>query len=798
MKNVKRLTAICLVLIMLFALAACGDTATSELVLTADKTTAQRGDVVTLTATVKKGESESAASDAAFEITEGATYATISENKLTIGASAKNGAVVKVKAVSGELTSNEVSVTVSVPLVSISASSSAEGEIARGSSVILEKTLNPTDCGADVKWVFVEGASSAAVSGDVLVVNQNATAGTVIKVKAVSGSIESNVLTFTVAATQEEINASRYIISFDEDKIVFDKNGLFTPALNVSVYNYNLEEVSDLAVNFEITQGEEFLAIAANGYACTLSAVGHGTATVKATIEGTAVFATATVQVIVPPSAINLPEMFRERPGYTYSFSMKNPKTGEAYTLPFEPAAVGEGACQDIELSFSHKDGSVGDAVATYENGLITFHKEGEVTVTVKSNSGSRYETSVSYKFNINKGYNVSTFEELVKIANDAAYTGSLPINFVVTEKPTGATEYKYGYDLVPVTALLAPDAQSFADVIDINKSTVRFLNKGVTINGNLHKIDASQLRIPTGDEISAYKAQGGYWNEQDAIIIIRPWAEGELPAASYRVELYDFEVVGNCPIALDVNTARPAGVYKRGIMVGDLNDENYKANYYLTMKNVDATACYVGIRLLHVVDGRVDGCFVNNCFSNGFEIGGSILTLNDITYGACGAVGIELVADDCKEAGINRNQNQQVTYSGSVNVEFRNNNRTEYMENYKIEIIPGTEMTIAQILAACFEANGMTPNQLAHFYNEQGEIVYVTFIFHDLSKGTPNTSEIIYPGFQSGGIINARDLPTDGSVDTTHEYIEFDVAIAGVGNAGKAYFYNYNYVPAE
>lgn len=65
------------------------------------------------------------------------------------------------------------------------------------------------------------------------------------------------------------------------------------------------------------------------------------------------------------------------------------------------------------------------------------------------------------------------------------------------------------------------------------------------------------------------------------------------------------------------------------------------------------------------------------------------------------------------------------------------------------------------------------------------------------VGTGTPNTSEIIYPGFQAGGIINARDLPTDGSFDTTHEYIELDVQALG-HDAGKAYFYNHNYVPAN
>jgi len=765
------------------------------LILSADKTTALRGDVVTLATVLKKDDQESIPTDVTFAITEGAAYATLDGNKLTVNATAAANAVIKVKAISGELVSNEITVAVSVPLTAISATT-AEGELARGTSVILQKTLTPIDCGATVTWVLVEGNTAASIAGDVLVVNQNAATGTVIKVKAVSGNIESNVLTFTVAATQEEINASRYFISFDEDSITFDKNGLVAPILNVSVFNYNLEEVTGLTIDYEILTGGEFVAITPNGYTCTLAALGHGQATVRATIRGTEVSQTATVNVIVPPSAINLPAVFRERPGYMYNVSMQNPATGAAYTLPFVPTVVGTGVCTDFIVSFTHKDGSTGATVATYDNGSIQFLKEGEVTVTVTSNSGSRYETSVSYKFNINRGYNVTTFEELSALANDPTYTGSTPINLVVTEKPVGATSYEYDFDLVPATALKAPGEQLFVDIIDINKSSIRFLNKGVIINGNQHKIDASQLRIPTSEEISGYTAQGGSWNDHAALFAVEPWAAAQTAIATYRVELYDFEVKGNCPITLDANTAKPAGVYRRGIIIGSLS-ETAPANYYLTMQNVNATACHVGIRLLHVVDGRVDNAFVNDCFSNGFEIGASILTLNNITYGACGATGIELVADHSNMAGVNRNQNQQITYSGKVSVEFRNNNQTEYLENYKINLA-GTQMTIAQILAACFEANGMQPGQLAHFLNENNEIVYVTFMFHDLEKGTPNTSEIIYPGFQGAGIINAKDLPADGNFDTTHEYIEFDVAIAGVGNAGKAYFYNYKYQPAN
>ncbi|MBE6530477.1 MAG: hypothetical protein E7679_00095 [Ruminococcaceae bacterium] len=732
-------------------------------------------------------------------LVEGSEYASMAGNVLVVSQTAADGAAIKVKAVSGSIESNVLTFTVDVPdnrvpLTSLSISSDSTS-VNRGAASVITLTKTPVNTTDLVTWELIEGSNIATMADNILVVNQNAVGGSVIKVKAISGSIESNVLTFTVAYSQEEINNSRYFMSFDEDSITFDKNGTFAPLLNVTVYNYNFEEITDCVIDYTIQSGSEFISLTPNGYACSLTALGHGTATVRATIRGTTVTETATVKVIVPPQVINLPEVFRERPNHNYSFSMSNPDTQTPYTLPFTATALGERVCTDMTVTFTHADGSTGDAVATYTNNAITFHKEGIVTATVTSNSGSRNETTVSYKFDVNKGYNVSTFEELRALAANANYTGSLPINLVVTQKPVGATNYTYGYDLVPATALLAKEAQTFADVIDANKSTVRFVNKGVIINGNQHKIDASQLRVPTGDEISTYTAQGGSWGEHTALLQVYPWVDGTAPLATYRVDIRDLTVVGNCPIDYDTTSSRPGGVYNRGILIGDLN-EDHPANYYLSMSNVSAQACRVGMRLLHIVDGRIDNAKVDNCFSNGFEIGGSILTLNNTTYGACGATGIEIVPEHSNKAGTNRNQNQQVTYAGNVTFTFLNDNTTKYMQNYTI----GGTYTVPVILNAAFNdtANQLTNEQIAHFVNAEGKIGYVTFKFHDVGTGTPNTSEIIYPGFQSGGIINARDLPKDGSKDTTHEYIEIDVIVTGLGDAGKAYFYNHNYVPAN
>lgn len=803
MKTVKKLSILCLAVLMLFALVACNNDQVEEnagvLTLTADKTTANAGDTVTFSALLTKGEETSVPTDVTYAIVEGADYATIAGNKLTVKDTVPNGTLIKVNATlatEGEdaLTSNTVEITVSKPLTALAITADKSGEVDRGSLINLSLTKTPEDSLATVTWTVVEGADYATVEGTKLFIDGSAIGGTVIKVKAVSGTVESNVLTFTVKLNQEELNDNRYILSFDEDKVTLDKNG-DAQLLTVSVYNGNFEEITDQIVDYVVLDGDDFVSVSTNNNICTLTALGHGTATVRATIRGTAISETAEVKVIVPPTAINLPEMFNERPNLEYSFSMKNPANNAAYTLPFTATAVGSKVCQDMTVTFADASGNT-ENVATYTNNGITFLKTGVVTVTVSSNSGSRVETKTTYKFNVNNGYNVSSFEELVALANNPAYTGSLPINLVVTAKPVSATGYAYGYDIVPAVALQAN--QAYADVTNPDKTSINFYNKGAIINGNRHKIDASQVRIPTSAEIDANTPAGApRFDRHGALLCIEPQYDDNnaRDLATYRVELRDLTVVGNCPIDYETTAQRPSGVYYRGILIGKTTDsdniDDQPVNYYLTTSNVNAEAFITGIRLLHVVAGQLDNTKVDNCFMNGLEIGGSVLTLNNTTYGACGAAGIELIGEDSDKAGATRDQRQQITYAGNVTVTFANNNQTRYMQNYKLDVGMGP-MTIHQILMGCVEANGLTNTQISHFQNANEELYYVSLAF--IGRGNcPNYTQIIYPGFQSGGIINAKDIP-DGTINTTCEYIVVDISIPGVGSLGQAYFYNHNY----
>ncbi len=835
MKTVKKLLIVCLAVLMLVTMVACdreetptpgndtntndttnntntnnNDTSnnnnnneeeTSELVLSADKTTANVGQTVTFAVLLQKGEEKSVPTGVTYAIVEGGDHATLVGNTLTIKDTAANGAQVKVNATYDKLTSNVVTVTVSKPLTSLAISSDKTGEINRGSLVTLSVTKTPADAAAEVTWTVVEGADKATIEGNKLFIDGSAIGGTIIKVKATAGTVESNILTFTVALNQQELNDNRFILSFDEDNVVLDKNGQVAPMLNVSVYNANFVEQTDKIVDYAVLSGDEFVSLTANGNACALTALGHGTATIRATIRGTAISETATVKVIVPPDAINLPEMLQERTNHTYSFSMKNPNAQEANVMPFAatPAGIRYAlVCQDMTVSFTHKDGSTGDSVATFGTDGITFLKEGEVTVTVSSNSGSRVETTTSYKFNINKGYNISTFEELIALGNDSTYTGSQPINFVVTQKPVGAGK-AYGYDIVPAVAL-KPQTTEGQTLNELKTgASAQFINKGIIINGNRHKIDASQLRVPTADERQANDT----WDNPGNLLEITPYtaAQEMQPLATHRVELNDLTIIGNCPINYNAESSSPFGVYHRGIKIGGETNSRQPANYYLTMNNVTTEAFRTGMRLMHIVDGRVNNAKVDNCFGNGFEIGASIIELHNTTYGACGAVGIEVSPEHSDKAGVSQNQAQQITFSGETSFTFFNsidgNKQTVYMSKYDLV---GYSVPLIIQGAITHESNNLSLNQIDHFIDqdeEPGKIGYVIFQFHDLGTGSPNVSQIIYPAWQQGGIINARDLPTDG-VDTTHQYIELDMTLThpllGTISGGKGYLLNLNY----
>lgn len=782
-----------------------------SLELRSDKTQAVCGEQVTLSAFLKSQGSETPYNEAVYTIVEGADYATISGNVLTIGSNAADGTVIKVKTSKDGVDSNVVAITVipSTYVESIFISTNSEStSIMKGTTVGLIANISPAGIAQSfIQWEIIEGADYATITGDALTIKSDAPAGSIVKVRATFGEVVSNEISLTVAATQEEINAGKYHISIANNNLIVDKNGYNAPLIYVQVFDYNFDMVSDAKVEYQVIEGESLLALNPTGYVCSLEAKGHGTAKVQVSISGTTIAEEVTVDVIVPPTAVTLPEVFSERP-IEYNFSMRD-------SLPFAPGIIGENACTDIAYTFSHESGATGDEVAVYENGAITFKKTGRVIVTAQSNSGSRVEASVSYTFNINDGYNVYNFAELNALVESGAYNGQ-EINLVVLDKVVGAGDYQYGYSLVPPAALLPADQQTVAAIIEgvvvdgvVNRlngetlngvrvdASVKAYNKSIWINGNEHTIDASQLRVFNMTELKEYCGEDKHTGDYtiiDSLISVVPTTTSS-NGMSFSVKAYDLEFKGNCGIDYDPKNYRDdgnvgtIGVVDKGLNIGS---RYYTAHYYIDADNLTGSGFYGAFNFHGIVgNGKVSNVYAYNCYSTGIFCRSSIITFENLKFGPCGATGIELAAEKCDEAGLNNNENQTVTILGTIDAATNlNAGNTNYFNNY---VVGGA--TIPYIING--NAAMYPENMTNHIRNENGEFIFVSLIFMDVYAFTPNTSEVYYPSYQQGGIIDITSLPVDG-VDTVHQFVRMPIYIEmpGVGTvqAGTALFLNLNY----
>ena len=762
-----------------------------SLTLEADKTSAYPNENVQFTTTVTPEGEHSVE----YTIVSGSELATIDENGLlTIKETATTGGTVIVESKVGEYVSNKVGIQINIKVTSVTISSQKESLLA-GTSLPLSCVILPANAtNKDITWTIVEGSDLAIIDGNTFTVLEGTKSDSVIKVKATVDGVESNVLTFIVEKTQEELNAEKLMLSLNNSEITIDKNGSTTTKLSASIYNGNLQQVTDKNVTFEIIEGAEYVTINKTGNECSFVAIGHGVATVKVTIEGTDVSETANINAIVPPTALSLHEVFTQRPGYNYNYS----KVDE---LPFPVTPLGTNVCQDYVVTFKDSNNNTGDAVAeyNYETGKITFNSTGLVTVSVTSTSGSMLEATNSYTFNVNEGINIETFEELRTLLHGtgAKYNGEV-LNIVVLEKPVGNYDYEYGYDLVPAFALKAKSEQSIAQVYDAQGSIFVY-EKGLHLNGNNHGFDGSQVRVLTKSEIETYCNEAGLSVNYKGwpMLYLYPNHEGDPNnevEGTYQVNIYDVTFKGNCSVSFgaesgkgeDLNGSDPVGTYQIGLQIG--SSKSYD-RYYVDMDNVTSTGFDMGVLFSHVIDGNVRNLTVDNCFSNGIQCDSNIMTFTDITLGKCGATGIEAGPDNSNNAGINFDQNQVITLAGHINTNNYNGGNTVYMVNYNT----GVNYTVAEIIAGAISEYFKTEDQLSNVKNSNGEFVFVSFIFNSLTLGEAgvNYSTIQYKDIDGSGIIHASNV---SGINTTHKYIEIDVNISGVGSLGKAILYNLNY----
>ncbi len=757
-------------------------------------------------------------------VSDGKDYVSISSTGLiTVNKNAPIGETVTFYAM-GAVKSNSLTFTIGVPVEEIVIDTiNSSSTIVKGNSAALLFEIGPSDATqTTVTWEITEGKEFAEIKGNNLVVNANATTGATIKVVAKAGGITSNELTFTVGATQEEINAVKYMLSLNANNLTIDKYGMKSPVLIAEVTNANFETVLDVSIAYEVVSGGEFISITPDGFNFSFSAQGHGQAVIKVWVAGYENTAeTVTIDSIVPPTSVELTGPFAENPKHEYSFSLIDPITKAEESLPFDVLLKGTGSfCQDVLYTFTDENGVSGDSVAVYADGKITFKKTGKINLEVQSNSGSYTEARVRYTFDINEGYNVETFEEFSYVVEHTSHKGT-PINLVVLDRVKDYAGYDYGYALVPSIALEnAPADQELAHLLrsyttyngkSIN-IRIQAVNSSLYVNGNNTIIDASKVKVFNKQEYDAYVEEyaipeSDRFYNYSAFLSVEAWhkdgigtTDPNVIGQDYFIKLYDIEVKGNAPI--DYNPADHGypgtsdnqafvGAFGEGINMGSLA---YSCHYSIDVDNLTASAFHNGLKFSSIVgNGNVSNLHVYNCYSTGIVARSSMLTFENLEIGPCGATGIELSQDDYNKAGYNDNEIAKIIFKGNVEALTNlNNGETNYFKNYSI-----MGASVPQIITG--NTQQYSDNQVSHFRNANGEFIFICLLFNNFQTFESNGTIVEYSAFEEGGgIINAANLPTSG-IDYEHQFIMMDIyvdiaALGGTTKVGSALFYNHYY----
>lgn len=785
--------------------------------LVSDKQSITKEQSAVLTASINSTDAGILAKTISYEIIAGEDKGSLANNILTFASTARGGDTITVIAKVDNVESRPVTISLDVALAEITASSD-KNEMDGNGYAVLSYVILPIDANAGtVSWVFVAGEDIAALNGNILTFS-NASIGDIVEIKAVCGAVESNVVSITRVASELE---RALLYSFEEDRITLDTmDNTGATRLAGTLYDGLGRVVEDVDVSYELAEGgADYVSISSDG---TITPIKHGTAIVHAVAEGKTL-SSATIRVIMPPVALALPEVFAERIGYEYSIGTKTVRLGEQIdrwhwqgmdtrvddVLPFVFTPLGNNVCMDYAVSFElvEEDGltdkTPSEEIATYADGAISFLKKGRIRVNASSTSGSKVEARTSYVFNVNDAINIHDHLTLKVLAYHLPSTGTLAVNLVLLDKitgqvdgPNGIETKEYGYALVSNECLKPISQQSVEEhVFGPYGGRIYSYGRGLTIYGNRYTFDASNTRpILASDNIT---------NEGELVIsytsllgLANPNAK---PGEPFSFGLYDMNFIGDSGIEVDTT-----GHYVRAVEVGYQTDNAY----FVDIKNVNISGFNGGLRVSHALNGLIENIRVDNIYSNGIELSASQITVRDITYGRCGACGIELTPDGCSEAGIKFNENQVVRMEGYMRIASIengatfNNAGTRYMVGYQGGAVPA-------LVNGYLAAYGAT---ISNHLSSNGSIVFCGMIFNSFTSMTPNSSTWNYANADMNGIITIEELITDATAsgdanykDTEHQFILMQISIPAGGAMGlpagtplgTVLVYNLNYQPS-
>lgn len=317
----------------------------------------EKGETETLTATVLPGNADgdktvtwSSSAESVATVENGVVTA-VGKGSATITAKTANGIEAK------------CSVTVGVPLKGISFKDNVtEKTINRSEQFTLEVVFNPTDTDVDktIKWSSTDTSVATVVDGVVTAVGDGET---VITATASNGMTATCKVKVIIPLNSISIKESTSILCGGTEKLEV---------------TYNPVDTTDDKTISWTSDNEEVATVSTDG---TVTAKGVGTANITAT---TSKGLEATCKVTVLP--VELESIIIKEQNITI-----NKGQSQDLTIVYVP----ENATEDKEITWSSENDEI---VSVNEDGKITAHKVGKVTITATAENGKQATTIVDVK----------------------------------------------------------------------------------------------------------------------------------------------------------------------------------------------------------------------------------------------------------------------------------------------------------------------------------------------------------------------------------------------------------------
>ncbi len=711
LKKSKLLTSLVAVLLFCCGLfASCGKNKSIEIYLTNKDYSIEPGKSVVLECDLKEIKAENLEY---FIVGDGAGSIT-NDGKLVANKDAKVGStiVIKAKSKADKVESNELTFTV----VDRKPQNSIVLKTATGSLAITkdsEISLVPVFDGEDdiaitlrgVDYTIIKGAEFAELNGGILKIKEGATpaSNSEIVVKGVSKANADLETTITI----------KYIVPKDYSQISANNVEIFannasTNYLEIEYLDDELNIIGANNLDFTYSSGDEKVAnVLENG---KIEVKGHGTTTITIISKANpSVQTTCTVSVVATPKQIEFSEENHLSTQIIntnkITFGMKNiDNISDKLNLLFKGTNAVEGitASQNFKYTIKKNNTICSDSVAKFDsNSGFEFFEEGlyEITVTSDSKTGkvdvsTVKEVSFTFDVQVNNGLNVRKVADLVTYSNqDSNTTANILCDLNLTEK-----ENFEGRDLS-----VSPETNNYHGLTFVGD---RY------INGNGYVLSAMKLPIISGstsggDSMLKFVA----YIDNDYENIHRLVEKKDDP---FTVQINDFSIIGQGTVnGTHVNYLNTSVVhqennkfkciYNRGI---EINDEKFKdssnknltSNYVqsdkayvknMVISNVKVSNFYVGLRICHAVEGKLNKVEIDQCFSNGFESVQNTITLKDMKLGVVGAFGIEITPDDIVgekstprgTSGEGFDLSQSIKFEGTIDSDNYNNGTTPYMQ---------------------------------------------------------------------------------------------------------------------